>query len=51
MRLVIVDFARAGVAKRRGGGVDHTALDTNVSEPIAAPENDALRVHEQAVWR
>ncbi len=46
MRSVIVDFARAGVAERRGGEVDHVALDTNLSEQLAAPENDALRVHE-----
>ena len=46
MRSVIVDFARARQAERRGGGVDHLVLDTALSDKIAAPENDVLRVHE-----
>ena len=45
MRSVIVDFARARLAERRGGAADHIVLDTAVSEQVAAPENDALRVH------
>ena len=46
MRSVIVDFARARLAERRGGEAVHVALDTEISEHIAAPETDVLRVHE-----
>lgn len=46
MRSVIVDYARARAAERRGGDAEHVVLDTQLSEQIAAPENDALRVHE-----
>lgn len=46
MRSVIVDFARARQAERRGGDAAHVALDTAVGAQLAAPENDALRVHE-----
>ena len=46
MRSVIVDFARARSAERRGGDADHVVLDTLLSAKISAPENDVLRVHE-----
>ncbi len=46
MRSVIVDFARAKLAERRGGDAEHVALSTEISEQVAAPENDALRVHQ-----
>lgn len=46
MRSVIVDFARARQAERRGGDAEHLVLDTALSDKIAAPENDTLRVHE-----
>lgn len=46
MRSVIVDFARARLAERRGGGVEHTVLVTNVVADVAAPEKDVLHVHE-----
>jgi RNA polymerase sigma factor (TIGR02999 family) len=46
MRSVIVDFARARAAERRGGEADHVVLDTMVSGEVAAPEVDVLRVHE-----
>jgi RNA polymerase sigma factor (TIGR02999 family) len=46
MRSVIVDYARARAAERRGGAAEHVVLDTLLSSQIAAPENDALRVHE-----
>lgn len=46
MRSVIVDYARARAAERRGGEADHVVLDTLLPGEIAAPENDALRVHE-----
>jgi len=46
MRSVIVDFARARLAERRGGDAEHLVLDTALGERLAAPENDVLRVHE-----
>lgn len=46
MRSVIVDYARARSAERRGGDFERVVLDTQLSDQIAAPENDALRVHE-----
>lgn len=46
MRSVIVDFARARLAERRGGDAERLVLDTELGEKIAAPENDVLRVHE-----
>ena len=46
MRSVIVDFARARAAERRGGDAEHVVLDTMVSNQVSAPETDVLRVHE-----
>jgi RNA polymerase sigma factor (TIGR02999 family) len=46
MRSVIVDFARARKAERRGGGAEHIAIDTRLSESLSGPESDVLRIHE-----
>jgi RNA polymerase sigma factor (TIGR02999 family) len=46
MRSVITDFARARMAERRGGAADHFVLDTELSEKLAGPANDVLRVHD-----
>ena len=46
MRSVIVDFARARLAERRGGAAEHVVLDTELAQKIAAPETDVLQVHE-----
>ena len=46
MRSVIVDFARARLAERRGGQAEHVVLDTVAVGQIGAPESDVLRVHE-----
>jgi RNA polymerase sigma factor (TIGR02999 family) len=46
MRSVIVDFARARHAERRGGDAERLALDTALGEQLAASEIDVLRVHE-----
>jgi RNA polymerase sigma factor (TIGR02999 family) len=46
MRSVIVDFARARQAERRGGDAEHLVLDTALGDKLAAPESDVLRVHE-----
>jgi RNA polymerase sigma factor (TIGR02999 family) len=46
MRSVIVDFARARRAERRGGDAEHVVLDTGIAANAVGPENDVLRVHE-----
>jgi RNA polymerase sigma factor (TIGR02999 family) len=46
MRSVIVDYARARLAERRGGDAGCVTLDTALSDKLAAPETDVLRVHE-----
>ena len=46
MRSVIVDFARARLAERRGGEAERLVLDTALSEKLAGPETDVLHVHE-----
>ncbi len=46
MRSVIVDFARARLAARRGGAAEHVVLDTALGEKLGAPETDVLRIHE-----
>ncbi len=46
MRSVIIDFARARQAERRGGDSEHICLDTEAHDRLAGPESDALRVHE-----
>ena len=46
MRSVIVDFARAHLAERRGGDMDRVVLDTDIVHNVATVENDVLRVHE-----
>jgi RNA polymerase sigma factor (TIGR02999 family) len=46
MRSVIVDFARAGLAERRGGGAQVVAIDTDLADELATPQKDVLRVNE-----
>jgi RNA polymerase sigma factor (TIGR02999 family) len=46
MRSVIVDFARARSAERRGGDVEFVVLDTAMEQRLAGPESDVLLVHE-----
>jgi RNA polymerase sigma factor (TIGR02999 family) len=46
MRSVIVDFARARQAQRRGGDAEWVTLDTAAAHTLAAPHSDVLRVHE-----
>jgi RNA polymerase sigma factor (sigma-70 family) len=41
--LVRMSFLRALLTDAR---IEHVVLDTHLSDQIAAPENDALRVHE-----
>jgi len=46
MRSVIVDFARARLADRRGGDARVLTLDTGLGDRLAAPDHDVLRVNE-----
>jgi RNA polymerase sigma factor (TIGR02999 family) len=46
MRSVIVDFARARAAERRGGEAEHVVLDTSLSDKLGTDENDVVRVHD-----
>ena len=47
MRSVIVDFARARQAERRGGDAQHVAADTALEGSLGGGrETDVLRVHE-----
>jgi RNA polymerase sigma factor (TIGR02999 family) len=45
MRSIIVDFARARLAERRGGGVDEMRIETDGGLPTSG-EEEVLRVHE-----
>jgi RNA polymerase sigma factor (TIGR02999 family) len=46
MRSVIVDSARERLAERRGGGVAHLTLTTQIADGISSDEESILRVHE-----
>lgn len=46
MRSVIVDFARAKLAERRGGGQPVLTLDTAIAESVAASEDDIVRLND-----
>ena len=46
MRSVIIDFARARLAERRGGDAQIVTLDTGLQDQLAAPESDVLRVND-----
>jgi len=46
LRSVIVDFARKRNAERRGGGVAHVTLNTEVGESIGNRDDDVLRIDE-----
>jgi RNA polymerase sigma factor (TIGR02999 family) len=46
MRSIVVDAARASRAERRGGGAKHVTLGTEVSESVAAAEDEIIDVHE-----
>jgi len=44
MRSIIVDWARAAQAERRGGGADHLPLDTDSAGGVAQAEEEILDV-------
>lgn len=46
MRSIIVDFARAKAAERRGGEALHLTLNTELIDGTPAGEREILRVHE-----
>lgn len=46
MRSVIVDFARARSAQRRGGDLEHVTFDTDLGDKLAAEEVQIVHVHE-----
>jgi RNA polymerase sigma factor (TIGR02999 family) len=46
MRSVIVDFARARRAERRGGDAELVTLDTGLANAIAAPDTDVVRISD-----
>ncbi len=46
MRSIVVDFARARRAERRGGGVRDVTLDSAVVEALPGGEDEVLEVHE-----
>ena len=46
LRNVIVDFARKRNADRRGGGVAHVTLNTEVAESVGNRDDDILRIDE-----
>ena len=46
MRSIVIDFARAHLAERRGGGQKAIELDTAIADVTADPAHEVLRVHE-----
>lgn len=46
MRSIVVDFARARSAERRGGGLRMVTLDSAVADALPAGEEEVIRVHE-----
>lgn len=46
MRSIIVDFARARTAERRGGDAAHLTLNTQLADSLPAGEAEILRVND-----
>src|SRR5258708_36582824 len=46
MRSIVVDFARERLALRRGGNSPHLTLGTDIADPAAPAEEEAVRVDE-----
>ncbi|MEO8525983.1 MAG: ECF-type sigma factor [Caldimonas sp.] len=46
MRSIVVDFARARHAERRGGGARNLTLDSVLADGLPAGEDEVLGVHE-----
>jgi RNA polymerase sigma factor (TIGR02999 family) len=46
MRSIVVDFARARLADRRGGNATHITAGTDIPDPAARAEEEIVRVDE-----
>lgn len=46
MRSIVVDFARARLAERRGGNATHITARTDIPDPAARAEEEVVRVNE-----
>ena len=46
LRSVIVDFARKRAADRRGGGIGHITLNTDIAESVGNQDDDIVRIDE-----
>jgi RNA polymerase sigma factor (TIGR02999 family) len=46
MRSIVVDFARARLAERRGGRAPHITVPTDIPDPAAAAEQEIVRVDD-----
>ena len=46
MRSIVVDFARARLAARRGGGAARVTLDSVLLDSVPSGEDEVLAVHE-----
>ena len=46
LRSVVVDSVRKRNAERRGGGLAHITLDTDVADKLGASDDEILEVHE-----
>jgi RNA polymerase sigma factor (TIGR02999 family) len=46
MRSIVVDFARARLAERRGGKAAHITAGTDIPDPAARAEEEVVRVDE-----
>ena len=46
MRSIVVDFARARQAERRGGGARNLTLDSVIADGMPAGEDEVIGVHE-----
>src|SRR5215831_15242419 len=46
MRSIVVDFARANLAQKRGGGVAPVTLNTDIVNSSVASDAEVLRIHD-----
>lgn len=49
MRSIIVDFARARIAERRGGNAAHLTLNTEVVDGLPTGEDEIVTVHDALI--
>jgi RNA polymerase sigma factor (TIGR02999 family) len=46
MRSIVVDFARANMAQKRGGGLAAVTLNTDIVNSTVASDAEVLKIHE-----